>query len=84
MQVGWQMGAGMEKGLLNSVASMARRMPEIMAQITPRVQMPALAMARVEGQGAGITVQVYANVNKDIDLEAMAYRVASVIARRVS
>jgi len=46
MQVGWQMGAGMEKGLLNSVASMARRMPEIMAQITPRVQMP-----RIEGQG---------------------------------
>ena len=39
---------------------------------------------KVGEQKTDITVQVYANVADNIDLEAMAYRVAGVISRRVS
>ena len=44
----------------------------------------AIPPAKLGEQKTDITVQVYANVADNIDLEAMAYRVAGVISRRVS
>lgn len=66
MQIGWQMGAGMEKGLFDSVARMAGRMPGIMAQITPRVQMPALAGAGAGGRAGGTPAAIQVTVNNPL------------------
>ena len=65
-------------GTVYNQAQMAGR------SVPPMAAGGAIPPAKLGEQKTDITVQVYANVADNIDLEAMAYRVAGVISRRVS
>ena len=93
IQVGRQMGAGIQKGLLGSVVDLVKSMPRILSPIIadgssfPMREAAERLSRYPPGRHlapVGVTVQVYANVANGIDVETMAYRVADVIARRLT